>query len=265
MSTRRAALQSMQNRGKSSNDPNQFRYGRAMSDPVVFLPGMMCDARVFAPQIADLSRDHTVVCAPLSSEDRIETMARRVLEGLPEKFALAGLSMGAILAMEVIRTAPRRVTRLALLDTNPAAETPEVAAKREPLIAGVKAGRLEEVMRDEVAPTYLADGPNRIDIMNVVMDMARASGPKLFESQSRALQRRPDQTSGLSKINVPTLVACGRDDKLCPLARHEFMAGVIQGATLEVFEGAGHLPTLEVPDQVNAALRRWLTDTLLLV
>ena len=160
--------------------------------------------------------------------------------------------------MEVVRQAPDRVTRLCLMDTNPLSETPEKAAGREPQIVAVKAGRMEEIMRDEMKPDYLANGPNRGQILNLVMSMAHNLGPDAFVRQSRALQRRRDQQATLRKLKCPTLILCGREDALCPVARHEFMAELIEPARLCVIEGAGHLPTLEQPAATNAALREWL-------
>ena len=196
--------------------------------------------------------------------DTIEDIAARVIADAPPRFALAGLSMGGIVAMEILRQAPDMVARLALLDTNPKAELPEVAAAREPQIALVKAGRLEDVMRDEMKPRYLAPGPRRLEVLNTVMDMAKALGPDVFVSQSRALMRRPDSEETLRALDCPTLVLCGSHDTVCPVSRHEFMAEIIPNATLEIIEDAGHLPTLEMPDEATAALDRWLHDRLLL-
>lgn len=224
----------------------------------------MCDARLFAPQIAAFSGARAIHCAPLVGFDTVEDLAEAIIFHAPPRFALAGLSMGGIVAMEIVRRIPKRVTRLALIDTNPNAETPARAAEREPQIVRAKAGKLEEIMRDEMKPAYLAPGPARLEVLSTVMEMALALGPTVFEQQSRALQRRPDQQKTLRLIDVPTLVLCGRHDALCPVMRHEFMADMIKGATLEVIEEAGHLPTLETPDKTNAALGRWLNDTLLL-
>ena len=235
-----------------------------MPAPLVFLPGMMCDARLFAPQAAVFSSVRTVVHGTMIRGRTMTEIAEAVLDDLPREFALAGLSMGGIVAMEIMRIAPERVTRLALLDTNPLAETPESAAQREPQIAAARAGRLEEVMREEMKPRYLAPGPAQFETLGTVMEMAKALGPDVFVRQSRALQKRPDQTETLKRIAVPTLVLCGRYDVLCDVRRHEFMKGLIPGATLEIVEEAGHLPTLERPDAATAALERWLTDTLLL-
>ncbi len=130
-----------------------------MSEPLVFLPGMMCDARLFGPQLAALSPDYSVMVCPITRGERIEEIASGLLDDLPAKFALVGLSMGGIVAMEILRRAPDRITRLALLDTNPLAETPQVAAAREPQIVKVRAGRMQDVMREEMKPNYLARGP----------------------------------------------------------------------------------------------------------
>jgi pimeloyl-ACP methyl ester carboxylesterase len=172
--------------------------------------------------------------------------------------------MGGIVAMEILRRAPDRISRLALMDTNPLAETPQVASGRDPQIVRARAGRLDEVMRDELKPNYLAPGPHRAEVLALVMDMARGLGVEVFVRQSRALQRRRDQQSVLRKIKVPTLVLCGEHDALCPVKRHSFMAELIPGAQLQVIESAGHLPTLEAPDAVCDALRHWLVQPFVL-
>jgi pimeloyl-ACP methyl ester carboxylesterase len=235
-----------------------------MAEPIVFLPGMMCDARLFGPQLAELSADRAVMCAPVHQGERIEEIASELLAQLPLKFALAGLSMGGIVAMEILRRAPERVTRIALMDTNPLPETPQVAASREAQIIGARSGRMMDVMRNEMKPNYLAPGPQRVEVLNLVMDMADFLGPEAFVRQSRALQRRRDQQSTLRKCRVPALVLCGEYDALCPVKRHTFMAELIPYAELKVISGAGHLPTLEQPDATTAALRDWLAQPFVL-
>ena len=219
---------------------------------------MMCDGRLWAPQLASFSHERAVMCAPLPGRTTAE-MADSVLAHAPPRFALAGLSMGGIVAMEIVHRAPERVERLALLDTNPLAERPEVAARRGPQIEAARAGRLREVMRDEMKPNYLAPGDRRAEVMETVMEMAMTAGPETFETQSRALAARPDRTAALAAYDGPALVLCGRHDTLCPVERHEMMAQLLPQAELRVVEEAGHLPTLERPEETNAALGRWLS------
>ncbi len=229
-------------------------------DPLVLLPGMMCDARLFMPQIAAFSSETSVQVAPVTQGESIEEIAEQVLRTAPERFALAGLSMGGIVAMEVLRIAPHRITKLVLMDTNCQPELANVAAAREPQIVRVKAGRLAEVMRDEMKPNYLAPGPQRVDVLNIVMDMALDLGPEVLVRQSRALQRRPDQQGHLRKARTPTLILCGEHDALCPIRRHEFMAHLMPNAWLEIIKDAGHLPTLEQPSAVTELLHRWFSS-----
>ena len=229
-----------------------------MVSPLVMLPGMMCDARLFMPQIIALSAETSVSVAPMTVGDSIEKIARNVLAQAPQTFALAGLSMGGIVAMEMLRQAPDRIERLALLDTNCQSEMPNVAAAREPQIARVRAGRLIEVMRDELRPNTLAPSAQRDEVLQIVMEMAQDLGPEVFIEQSRALQRRPDQQATLRRAKTPTLVMCGEYDTLCPIRRHEFMAHLMPNAHLEIIPDAGHLPTLEQPFAVIDHLRSWL-------
>lgn len=226
--------------------------------PLLLIPGMMCDGRLFAPQIAALSGRRSLVLASIVAHDTIETLARDILANAPPRFALAGLSMGGIVAMEVIRQAPQRVERLALLDTNPLAEMEPVRQRREPQIEKVRAGGLRAVMQDEMIPNYLAKGGGNQPILDLCLDMAIGLGPDVFIRQSRALQNRTDQQDTLRAVMVPSLVLCGAVDALCPLERHILMRDLIEGARLEVIERAGHLPTLENPEQTTAALGRWL-------
>jgi pimeloyl-ACP methyl ester carboxylesterase len=235
-----------------------------MSEPIVFLPGMMCDARLFGPQIADLSRDFAVMTAPVSEGERIEEIASRILDLVPKRFALAGLSMGGIVAMEILRRAPDRVSRIALMSTSPLPETPQQAAERDPKIIRAKTGRFDEVLQEDFQPSLLSPGPYRAEIMALMMDMAHGQGYDVYIRQSRALQRRKDQQATLRKLNAPALVLCGADDPLTPVKRHSFMAELIPDAELCVLEGAGHLPTLEQPEAVANALRDWMNKPLML-
>ena len=230
-----------------------------MATPLVLLPGMMCDARLFGPQIAAVSGTRAVHVAPAGGHDTIAALADEVLAHAPPYFALAGLSMGGIVAMEIIARAPRRVERLALLDTNPLAEAAHVAARREPQIEAVIAGRLAQVMREEMKPNYLAEGPRKAAILDLCMAMALDLGPEVFVNQSRALRARADYSASLRVVRVPTLVVCGRQDRLCPVKRHELMASLIPDAKLAIIDDAGHLPTLEQPQATTDALVRWLT------
>lgn len=218
----------------------------------------MCDERLFLPQISALNAEREVFAPPISEHDTISTLAGSVLDNAPPKFALAGLSMGGIVAMEIVRQSPDRIERLALMDTNPLAELPEMKAKRAPQIDQARAGQLDSVMRDEMKPNYLIDSPTKPALMDLCMDMALKLGPDVFVRQSTALRDRPDQCDTLRGIKVPTLILCGRHDQLCPVERHELMASLIPVADLQIVEDAAHLPTLEQPERTTAALKTWL-------
>jgi pimeloyl-ACP methyl ester carboxylesterase len=224
--------------------------------PLLLLPGMMCDARLFAPQIAALSAGRMVACADISAHDTVAALAAQVLRDAPPVFALAGLSMGGIVAMEVLRQAPERVDRLALLDTNPLAETAEVQVGRAAQMDRAARGDLLAMMADTFIPRYCA-GPSAT-IEADCMAMAQALGPDVFARQSRALRDRPDQCAVLKAFEGPALILCGAEDKLCPVTRHDLMHGLMPHADYVIVEQAGHLTTLEEPDKVTEALRRWL-------
>ncbi|PIE15608.1 MAG: alpha/beta hydrolase [Rhodobacterales bacterium] len=235
-----------------------------MSEPLVLIPGMMCDARIFSPQITAFSSQRAVHVPCLTNCESIPEMAQKVLQSAPPYFALAGISMGGMVAMEIFHQAPERVSRICLISTNAQSETPAVAASREPQIVKVMGGRLEEVMCDVMRPEYLAEGPQQGRILALMQAMALHLGEGEFVRQSRALQRRPDQQKTLRKIHIPCLILCGAQDRLTLPRRHEFMAQMVPYASLTVIENAGHLPTLETPEQTNQALEGWLQAPLVL-
>jgi len=201
---------------------------------LVLLPGMMCDGRLFEPQIKGLSNQCDVDVLPITEFESIAQIADDVLLKAPAKFSLAGLSMGGIVAMEIMAKAPDRVERLALLDTNPLAEDPAISNNRLRQIERVLNGELLSVMRDEMKPLYLTDGANRKAHLALCMDMALTLGPEVFVRQSKALMSRLDQRATLSAIHVPTLVLCGRDDTLCPVERHALMHELIPHSIMSI-------------------------------
>ena len=229
--------------------------------PLVFLPGMMCDARLFEHQTIAFSRQRTIIHVPLIGSDSMAGLAELVLRNVPTRFLLAGLSMGGIVAMEVVRQAADRVAGLALLDTNPLADTVAAADRRTDLMERVKAGALKSVVCDDLKPNYLADGPGRGRILDLCLEMALDLGPDIFLDQSIAVRGRPDQTATLEAYSGPTTIICGADDTLCPVERHKLMADLIPHATLNIVPGAGHLPVLEQPHLTNTLLKSWLERT----
>ena len=233
-------------------------------EPLVLIPPMLCDARVFAPLTAALSVDHAVCIMPTTGADRIEEIASRILDWAPARFALLGLSMGGAVALEIIRRAPTRVQRIALMDCTSQPETPQTAAAREPLIVAARAGRFADVVAQEMPAACFAEGPHRRATMECVTDMAWAMGPDIYVSQARAMQRRRDQSATLRQIRQPALVICGAQDPIYPVRRHQFMSEMIPYSRLEVIEGAGHLPTLEQPEATLDIVRGWLRQPLVL-
>ncbi len=233
-----------------------------MIEPLVLLPGLMCDARLFHPQIDAFSRRRAVVVSPISRGERIEEIASDLLDQLPHRFALAGHGLGGVVALELVRRAPDRVSRLCLISTDAQADTPQIAAAREDLIIGAQAGRLEEVMRHVVGSDTLAPGPQRIPVLNDLLAMALDFGPEVFVTQMRALQRRADQQGTLRRIKAPSLILCGKHDRLTPERKHAFMADMIPNAVMHTIDAAGYLPTLEAPGQVIDLMQAWLDEPL---
>jgi pimeloyl-ACP methyl ester carboxylesterase len=170
----------------------------------------MCDGRQWAPQAAAFSASRTIVLQSLAGAASVEALAAQALAEAPPRFALAGLSMGGIVAMEVVRQAPHRVERLALLDTNPLPEAEAVKAQRRARMARVAEGHLAEVMRDEMKPLYLAEGPRRADILDLCLDMALMLGPEAFARQSPRPDGPPRPARRLARLSRPHAPPPGR-------------------------------------------------------
>ena len=235
-----------------------------MNEPIVLLPDIMCDARVFGPQVAALSKDHAVTVAPMTVGDRIEEIASNLLDVLPKRFALVGVGMGASAGMEIVRRAPDRITRMAVMNASAFAETPQSAADLEPVITKARAGNLRGFAEGVLPPASLAPGPMRGEVMALVHDMVDHLGKDAVIRQARAMQRRRDYQAVLRKVKIPVLVICGDCGGDAPVKRHKFLADLIPYAKLTVIEGAGRLPTLEQPDLVMDALLSWMRQPLVL-
>lgn len=225
---------------------------------LILVPGLTCTRALWAAQIAGLASAARIAVADHTRHSTIADIAAALLAEAPPRFALAGLSMGGYIAFEVMRQAPERVTRLALLDTSAKPFNPAATAQRTAIIE--KAHRdgmdavLAELMPVFIHPTRLSDRA----LVDAVTQMGRDTGPVVFERQQRALMARADSRPTLAAIRCPTLVLTGAEDLLTPVAEHDEIAKGIAGARLEVVRDCGHLSTMERPDAVTAAMRDWL-------
>jgi len=227
-------------------------------DPLVLLPGLLCDRALWSHQtthLADLVETHV---ADLTGAESITGMAQQVLATAPDRFALAGLSMGGYCALEILRQAPGRVTRLALLDTTAQPDSPQQLSRRRGLIQLAEKGQFKDVT-PRLLPLLIH--PDRLDdaaLTTTVMEMAARIGQPAFVRQQKAIMGRMDSRPHLPAITAPTLVLCGRQDALTPPERSAEMAEAIPDAQLEIIEECGHLSTLERPEATTEALRAWL-------
>jgi pimeloyl-ACP methyl ester carboxylesterase len=235
------------------------------AEPLVLVPGLVCDDAVWQAQVAALAPYRAVQIARHGEADSLGRMADQILALAPPRFALAGHSMGGRVALEVLARAPGRVTRLALLDTGHDGLPSGEAGERE------RAGRMRllDIARRFGMRAMGADWvrgmvhPRRLDdtaLIGAILDMIERATPAVFDAQIRALLARPDRTALLSTVAVPTLVLCGHEDSWSPIERHRVMADLIPGSVLVDIPDCGHMCTMERPAAISVSLDAWLTD-----
>ena len=226
--------------------------------PIVLIPGLLCTPSLYASQIPALWQFGPVTIADHRRDETMDAIAKRILAAAPPHFALAGLSMGGYIAHAIMRAAPERVTRLALLDTSARADLPEQSERRKAQIALARAGKLDEIT-EALWPLFVHKNRHEdAALKKVIVQMAQDTGADAFIRQQMAIMSRPDSRPDLSKIKCPTLVLVGEADQLTPPNLAEEIAGGIANSRLVVISGSGHLTTLERPDAVNKALVEWM-------
>jgi len=227
--------------------------------PVAFLPAPLTTEAFWSPVIARLDGRIDGWIADLTRDDSIAAMATRVLADVPwQRFALAGHSLGGYVALEIMRRAPERIERLALIDTQARPDTLEAIDRRRALIELAQSGRFQEVAERLIPVVFDSVEVVEPALVALHRDMARTVGAEAFLRQQQAIMDRVDSRPALAAIRCPTLVLCGVHDLLTPLDRHEEMAAAIAGAKLVAVPSAGHYSPLERPYEVGFALANWL-------
>ena len=226
--------------------------------PLILLPGLGSDGALWADQVRDLTDIADPVVGDTLQDDTLPAMAQRILAAAPARFALAGLSMGGYLALEIMRQAPERVSRLALCDTSARADTPEQTAGREAAIDAAGKYDFAALARMSLNQLVAAGAPG--PVRDAVVAMSVRVGVETYVRQQRAIMRRPDSRPILAGIVIPTLVMVGEYDALTPPALAQEIADAVPGATLRIVPGAGHLPPMEQPAPTTALLRDWLAS-----
>jgi pimeloyl-ACP methyl ester carboxylesterase len=225
--------------------------------PLLLLPGLTNDERVWRAVMSRLDSNVDASVGDVRTRDTMSALAAEVLSRAPDRFAIAGLSMGGYCALEILRQAPERILGLALVDTSARPDTPESKANREKQIERARTdypGLVAEVLPKWIHPSRLHDA----DVGEVARDMALDAGPEIFTRQQRAIMSRVDSRPLLPAIRCPAVVVYGRDDALIPTEVHEELARGIPGAQLIAIDSCGHLAPLERPAAVADALADWV-------
>lgn len=225
---------------------------------LVLIPGLLCDHALWQHQTEFLKDTLSVTVADVTGDDSIPAMAERILADAPRTFALAGLSLGGYVAQEIMRQAPERVERLALLATNARADNEAQLKIRGDLIRLAEIGKFKGVTPRLLPSLIHPDRLNDPAVADVVMMMAERVGQEAFTRNQRAIMARTDGRADLEAIRVPTLILAGRQDALCPPKVQEEMRARLPNGKLVFIEDCGHLPPLERPRTVTAIFRYWL-------
>jgi pimeloyl-ACP methyl ester carboxylesterase len=226
--------------------------------PTVLIPALSSTPRLYTAQLSELWRFGPVMIADHTRDDSMAAIARYVLDRAPARFALAGLSMGGYIALEIMRQAPERVAKLALLDTSARADTSEQSERRRSQITLAETGRFADIT-EQTYPTLVHPARNDDQALrDVIRLMAQETGPEAFIRQQRANLARIDSRPHLAAIRCPTLVLIGDTDAIIPREHAAELVAAITHAQLVVVADSGHLPTLEQPQAVSVALRTWL-------
>lgn len=226
--------------------------------PVVLIPGLLASPRMYAAQIPKLWRSGPVMIADHTRDDSMAALAQRILAAAPARFALVGLSMGGYISFEMMRQAPERIAKLALLDTSARPDTPEQTDSRLAQIALATEGRMTEVVNALFPRLVHRDRRDDSALRAVFTLMAEEVGAWGFIRQQNAIMGRSDSRPSLGRIRCPTLVLVGDGDELTPPDRAAEIAGGISGAQLVTVAQSGHVSTLERPEEVTRALLEWL-------
>ena len=226
---------------------------------IVMIPGLGSDAAVWQPTIDALGTDADCIVGDTLSDTSLPGMAARILMQAPDRFALAGVSMGGMVALEIMRRAPERVTRLALLDTNANTDTSEQRARRESANAAMSNAKDLAVLARPAIANMLHPNTSA-EVHQQLLDMAVRLGAAAYIRQNKAVMARDDLRPVLPTITVPTIIIYGANDQLTPVAYGEQLRDNIRGSTFHIITDCGHLPPIESPDAVAALLRTWMTN-----
>lgn len=228
------------------------------------MPGLVCDGTVWQQQVDALSDIAECTCADYGALDSLPAMAETALKTAPERFSVAGHSMGGRVAFELYRRAPERVQRIAVLNTGylplpTGAAGEEEVRKRLELVALAKSQGMRAMLKQWLPPMIDSRRINDTALVNAITEMMSRKTPEIFDAQVRALIARPDATSILEQIRCPALLLTGREDGWSGPAQHAAMAQKIRGGRLVIVPASGHMSTMEQPAAVTAALRDWLS------
>ena len=226
--------------------------------PLLFVPGLLCSARLFDAQIAALAPANEIEVADHTTADTMTDVAQAILAQAPEAFTLIGLSMGGYISFEILRQAPERVRRVALLDTQARADTDDIIAHRRRLLDVADRDGAVAVQRELLPRLIRQDRIGEQPLTSEILTMAEEVGEAGFRNQTHAIMGRPDSRDMLGTIACPTLIIVGDQDILTPPDRSREMADRIEGAELRIIRDCGHLSTMEAPDAVNRILMDWL-------
>lgn len=235
-----------------------------MAVTLLFLPGTLCDGRVWSKPFAALSGEWKCDVANYRYLESIPAMAAAALDQAEGAVIPIGVSMGAIVALEMWHQAAERVAALALFDVDPGADSHERRERRDAQVLEATHGNFLAMIESQLAPAYFSAGRQTdVALRDLVVAMALDQGVGTFAAQATALATRPDAWPLLKDIHVPALIACGSEDRICPVEKHVQMASLLPFATFHTIQEAGHLAPLEQPVATTRVLRAWLNSILI--